>query len=633
MFFAQGGEKEVIQKLTGNKQFEEKTLELQNANVEKDEWIKDSEGLREVEGKKHSEGGVFVHLEDGAKVLSDKGQLGKEFAKSLSEEFDLKFKKDTTYAEALNKIQNKIGLGKVVEEQEKIISRIDYQQKNVKDENTLSANIEVLSSKLKDAEDRKKPLEEKSEEVFDRLFEHQESQKKDKENTTGVFADGGKQPSNRIANKFENWEYYKHQNEIPSVGSGIFGKEIDKVGASQDIQRVFPSLYSKYFKEGSNLPTNVKEFQQDTQRHYYNMLDSAKNLYGEESEDYKQLEEQLKQDGFTDGSVKTDVRSFDNKFGNFTSTRPNYSLKLLPEDVHKKVTEAGVNTVGELKTKFPEEYETYINTLGFTIPEDAWLGKKNVEVPTTTETEGVVEDITKNTEANKPIEREEMQSRMGVANLPDQTPLIPTGMASHLKTNRRYERLDFKDISPEQQLAELNKATERAENNLDMMPPQQKASLSANLLATQADQTNKILSQTNQFNTQGQQQIDNQNAQIQAREADASASDALNYEQRQLLAEAKTQADYNQFYNTLQRNDLLNYNVVNDLNLSNQLYDDFQFTDRGIESKGHPTQFKKPKDYKTQYDKQFEYDVRRKMEKDAYDKSVAEEAKRRQTNK
>lgn len=635
IFFADGGEKEIHQKLVGNKQFEETTETLQNANVEEGEWILDSQGLRKVMGEKHSEGGVDVHLEDGAKVLSDKGVLGKELATSLSKEYEVKLNPKNTYSEALDKINKKIGLEEVIEEQEKLVKKIDYQQKNVKDENTLSANIEVLSGKMKDLEDKKTPLQDKSIEVFAKMFEAQETKKPKDESNQGIFAEGGEQPKPafRIANMFENWDYFKHQNEVPSSGSGVFGKEINKPEAINEIKRVFPTLSAKYFKEGSNTPTNSKEFQQDTNRYYYDLLKSAENLYGVDSDKYKQIASEIERERFTDGAYETDVRSFDGKFGNFTSTRPNYELELLPEDVHKKVKEAGVNTIGQLREKFPEEYKTYIDSLDFTIPDDAWLGKTTVNADGSELLDEVVIEVDKKeTTTGKKIEDSPQQTRMGVLNTPDQTPMVPQGMDAHLKTSRRYERLDFRDISPEQQLMELNKLTERAENNLDMMPEQQKASLSANLLATQADQTNKILSQTNQFNTQGQQQIDNLNAQIQVQENNANAQDALNYEQRQLLAEAKTIADYNNFHNTVQRNNLMNYNQINDLNLSNALYDHFQFTDQGVEAKGNRAQFGVMGANGLTPEQKFEADVKRKMEEEDYATKVAREAKNRLKN-
>lgn len=599
IFFAEGGQKQVYKALTGNKQFEEKNIHEINANVEDSEWIKDSEGLREVEGKKHKDGGVDVKLEDGAKVLSDKRTIGRDLAKQLSKQYEVSLKASNTYAEALDKVQIKLGLEDVNKEQEKLIEKIDYQQKNVKDENTLSANIEVLSSKLKDLEDKKKPLEAESAKVFEELFQKQEESKSpDEKVNTGVFAEGGEQgePNYRQKNIYENWEAYKKQHEIPNVGSGIFGKEIDKTKVLTEIKRLFPTISSQYIGEDGKV-TKPKEFQQAIQNYYYDFLTTAKNLYGADSEKYKQIEAQVNKDRFTDGDPTKDVRSFDGKFGNFTSTRPNYGLELIPTEVKKQLDAENIYTVGQLRTQKPEIYQEYIGNKDFAFQDDTFLLEiQNApEVVQEAQAEKSQPPTANNTATNtvQPIPTTDgLGTRMGVANLPDQTPLAPDAMGAHLKTNTRYERADFRAISPEQQLMELQKMTERAENNLDMMPPQQRASLSANLLATQADQASKIIAQTNQFNTQGQNQIDNINRQIQMQEENANNANALNFEQRQMLAEAKTQADYHNFINKVKENELLNYNTINNLNLSNMMYDNFQFTDQGIESKGIPPQFK-----------------------------------------
>lgn len=603
IFFSEGGQKQIYKTLTGNKQFEEKNIHEVNANVEDSEWIKDSEGLREVEGKKHKDGGVDVKLEDGAKVLSDKRKIGQNLAKELNKQYEVSLKATHTYAEALDKIQIKLGLDKINSEQEKLIEKIDYQQKNVKDTNTLSANLEVLSSKLKDLEDEKKPIEEQSKRVFEQLFQKQEEGKAPEEKiNTGVFEEGGTQsePKYRIKNIYEDWEAYKKQKEIPNVGSGVFGSEIDKTQVISEIKRLFPNISSQYIGEDGKVK-KPKEFQQAIQNYYYDMLTTAKNLYGQDSPKYKEFEAQVYKDGFTSGDPTKDVRSFDGKFGNFTSTRPNYGLEIVPEEIKKQLDAEGIYTIGQLKEKKPEIYQQYVGSKDFGFQDDAHILSFEEAQPTPTQ-ENESENLNPasaqpTNEVSQTPTADGLGTRMGVANLPDQTPLTPDTMGAHLKTNTRYERADFKAVSPEQQLMELQKMSERAENNLDMMPPQQRASLSANLLATQADQTTKILQQTNQFNTQGQNQIDNINRQIQMQEQNAVNSNALNFEQRQMLAEAKTQADYHNFINKVKENDLLNYNTINNLNLSNMMYDNFQFTDRGVEEKGIPPAFKQMLSY------------------------------------
>src|SRR5690606_3725328 len=345
------------------------------------------------------------------------------------------------------------------------------------------------------------------------------------------------------------------------------------------------SIYEAHFDEGSITPRDVRDYQATYNRFSYEAGDALKEFYGEDSEEYLKAIKFLEENRFTDS--EDEVRGQDNKYGNFASTRPSIAVKMIPQEELDKLKEEGINTIGQLRARHPEIYNKYSKGVDF--PDDVWLapteGTASQEAPTEEEDTptGSVED------------REDLtttqQDRMGVFLAPDQTPLPPDSLQAHLKTTRRYERLDYKDISPEQQLVELNKQVERSENNLDMMPPQQRAAVSANMLATQADATNKLLFQTQQVNQQGRQQIENANAQIQMRENIANAQDALNYEQRQLLAEAKTDADLRNFYNTLQRNNLMNFNTINNLNLSNALYDNFQFTDRGIEAKGGAPQW------------------------------------------
>lgn len=590
IFFEDGGEKRLTKSLTGDFQFgldKENPVTNPNAIVEDKEFIKDSEGTRQVLGDTHEQGGEPVVLEENSKVLSDNLKVGKLTARDINAEYDVKVKATDTYATALEKIRDSIGLTKLIKEQEDLIKKVDEQQKETKDENTLSANLEILSAKINDNQAEKESLEPLFEGAFQKLFEKQEASKPKEESEEAVYADGGthKTPKWRIPNAYENSEYYTKQSLIDPKENEIYGDKIEKQKAIEENKRLFPTLSAVYFQDGLNRPNDTGAFQQDINTYYSGLLDSAKEMYGEGSTFYKELKNQIEQDKFVD--EEGNVRSKDKKFGNWTSTRPNYSFPLLPKDVYEEVSKSGVNTAGQLKEKFPEYYKEYVEKAG-TLHNDAWLSEKE-ETPTAESGDTASPEV--NEDSGK-VEKVEVD-RMGVLNMPDQRPLTPTALQSHLKTNRRYERMDFTEVSPEAQLSELNKLTERAENNLSMMPASQRAAVSANLLATQADQTSKILSQTEQYNKQGYDRIQNINAQINDREEDAGASDALNFEQRQMLAEAKTRKDYETFYNTLARNNMANYNTINNLNLSNALYDNFKFTDRGVELLGD-TKFTAP---------------------------------------
>lgn len=387
---------------------------------------------------------------------------------------------------------------------------------------------------------------------------------------------------NRVANKYEASAYaYQRQGEVGYGG-------IDKNSAGEEIKNLFPTLYNEHF-EGST-PRDSKEFQQSLQRYYYNVLDNAKILYGADSEKYKQLEAQIQQDMFTDEGTDSSIRSFDGKFGDYTATRPNYTLELLPEDIYKEVKENGVNTLGQLREYNPEYYEKYVSGRGLSAHDDVWLGSVTGSEETEGGSQGASTDNTSSDETTKtPVT--ERRNNMGIRLTPDLSQLPPSAQQAHLKTNRRYQRADFVGIDPQAQLNQLAVLTGRAQDSLESLPAHQRAALSANMLATQGQQASNIIQQTSQYNNQLFNQIQNQNSRIQMAEENASAQDALNYEQRQFLAQAKTDNDFRNYFNAAMVQNHQNFRDIETTNKINHLYNDFQLTDRGYESFGKGPRF------------------------------------------
>lgn len=595
IFFQDGGQKKLEKSLTGSYQYgidPSKPYVQPNAEVEKGEFIQDSQGVREVVGNKHKDGGVKVRLEDYSKILSDNLQVGEDVVKEVKEVFGVSVSKKDTYAKVLKKIFDKIGLTEIIEEQEKIIAKLKKQQDNTKDAETLSLNTEVLSAKINELEEDKKPKEEEARKVFDYLFQKQEQSKEGIVEDENNFQDGGiygEAPSPQlsyplgIVNSQIRDEYIRKQGLVGgSSPRGVYGTEVDKTKATSETSTILPSLWEKHFDKDAITPRDVLSYQSDYNAFSISADSALKDFYGEDSADYLQASSFLSANRFTDDDK--DVRFKDNLYGNYTSTRPSVAVKMIPKEELEKLKEEGINTIGQLKARHPDIYSKYNKGVDF--PDDVWLAPTETPAKKEEDTKEDVPNTGDSQDRDNLGQVENIPDRMGLFLAPDQTPLPPDSLEAHLKTTRRYERMDYTDISPEQQLAELNKQTERVQNNLDMMPPQQRAAMSANFLATQSDATNKLLQQTQQINQQGRQQIENANAQIQMRENIDNAQDALNYEQRQLMAQARTDADLRNFYNTLQRNNLMNFNTINNLNLSNALYDNFQFTDRGIEAKG-----------------------------------------------
>jgi hypothetical protein len=135
MYKAEGGEVdqdriltgEVLTGVSGNNQAVEP-----NTEIEDGEYVlsKDGQSIK-VEGKKHSQGGEDVELQEGDKVISDKLKLKGSNAKAVRDMFDIKAKAKDTYATVVDRVYKKIGLEKLIKEQEQVISRIRQQEEKL----------------------------------------------------------------------------------------------------------------------------------------------------------------------------------------------------------------------------------------------------------------------------------------------------------------------------------------------------------------------------------------------------------------------------------------------------------------------------------------------------------------------
>lgn len=165
-----------------------------NAEIEGGEYIKLPQGnVKKAEGPKHTQGGIKTNLPENTEVISDSIYLTKSEVLKLEKEFEVNLSTKDTYATALDKYSKKIGLKKLNDEQEDIISLLkkEIEKKSV-DKGTSLINNEYLSNKIYDIESKKKPLEDKRKKFFDKVFDIQESKKK-QENKEGEFKFGGVQ--------------------------------------------------------------------------------------------------------------------------------------------------------------------------------------------------------------------------------------------------------------------------------------------------------------------------------------------------------------------------------------------------------------------------------------------------------
>ena len=174
--YKEGGETEKLttgEYVTGMKGAESES----NIEVEEGEWMLFNNGdVSKVLGDKHKDGGEKMNVEPGTKIISAYTKIGKDTAKEIRDKYEIKLKAKDTYATALDRINKKIGLEKLGQEQEELISEMEA-QKDTKDKSTYDLNMQLISSRLKEIEDEKKPLEQQRREAFTSIFEMQESKK------------------------------------------------------------------------------------------------------------------------------------------------------------------------------------------------------------------------------------------------------------------------------------------------------------------------------------------------------------------------------------------------------------------------------------------------------------------------
>lgn len=163
--------------LTGN--FIEGDDDHQNPNteVERGEYLQTPDGsTMEVLGDKHSTGGELLDMPEGTKVVSDYLKIGSKTATFFKKEHGLNVKSNNSYATVLDKYKQKIGLTSLLDEEAKLMEKLD-KQKDVKFEGTREINEQVLSEKINEIQSQKQELENKFENFTNLVFDRQEQSK------------------------------------------------------------------------------------------------------------------------------------------------------------------------------------------------------------------------------------------------------------------------------------------------------------------------------------------------------------------------------------------------------------------------------------------------------------------------
>ena len=678
IFFANGGtKKEVAKELAGNYQapLTKDRLHLANAEVEKNEYVFDSKGIRKFGGSTHENGGTPVKLEDGARILSDHSKIGADLAKELTKSLKLPFRATDTYAKALDRFNKASDLPKLNKEIEGFILKMDSEKS--KDKTTLALNNQFLNNTLNSKNKQKQPLEKEMAGFFDMLFESQESSKKEESGykmqmggdysalaakynisperakellkTLPHYQEAGfVNPFTALAKQLgfdkgserpENMsdaEYYQKEAQKRVIGETkgkartytdkekelikkhyskfvLDKKSLDNLNKAIDNNElVFNPGMLETIGTGKVLPIQLQHkdnadgtyggqdearingylynetFKQKTGRDFNpNNPDDTKLIYNEVIPALK--EKGIVYQGAPFRNQKTDA------YGNIVASEPGFV-------VSKAAKKSGDVDLDAFRKQSPGGKQMIADEYGIPVEqlEESSKNPTNKFLKLTGETKPIVPGVTPETPSTgtvrfgetpfkftpktpvEELEKVKDKNRRGLLLLPDQSPMLPNLLPS-TKIQRRFSRIGYNDMSPEQALTEMNRSEVGAQNQLKDMSPQQRAAALVALTGNANAQSNKVIADVNRANAAGRNAVDSYNAKISDAEENASAGDALNYEQRIHTTLGNYDKELRGYYDKLASNNMNNWKTVEAFNRYNALNPDVQFTGEGYE--------------------------------------------------
>jgi hypothetical protein len=551
--FQKGGE--FVKKLTG-----EYTTPLDendptiNAEVEQGEYLQSPDGeISKALGETHEAGGTKVNLEGGTRIVSDHLKLGGINAKHYKENFDLEVKATDTYAKVLDKFTQKSGLQKIVDEQEKVIEQLKKSEESAQgssvSESTNNLNKMFLSEKLAELEQEKAPLLEARKSLMEDVFNRQEASKPVEESSEEQYEKGGEVPQYQRGDltpyqgegsfSLDNLENFYRQ----SRGLGYTGKK--QIGDIQQwMAKNYPEEVVNYFtKSGQPLTAKHVDLIKSNSRDVFAKTGISPN---KTSADYTSEEKVALQNALGERANKEFYLQ------GFTDNKWDWRAPVMGVP---PLAPAGLNAQ---KISAPQLPNFYREPEKSPILEDTEVGK--------------IKD-----------KQEDTRKSLNLMSLPNQAPMMPDSLEGALKVTRRYDRVNPMQLSPEQQIGAIKGQEAQAIEQINQLPESQRAGALANLSAITQENLAKVYSDINRANLASDNQAQQFNAQTQAQEENARASDLQSYENKIMRAKATTDSDRRGYYNQLEAVNLANYNAVNNVNLLNQMYDNYGYNGSSVE--------------------------------------------------
>lgn len=638
-----------------------KSMEDQaNVEVEKGEYVEQpGEAPMEAMGQKHADGGTPVSLEQGTKVITDDTTIEPDFAKYIRDTYGIKATPKDTYATLMDRYKAKIGLKSAYDDQKKALDKLKKNDK-IDDENTRRLNASVLSKAINDSNETVNGLEGRFTDFANVIYKEQEDRKMKKDEDT-YFAKGG-EIDNIISRSIK--EYGLTEDDVAEAKKELLKKvagirqKMEKGGSSLfDYLLTFRPVENKY-----NNKDNTFGYQRqgqdgsygginaDERLEYYKtfmplaydaymsapkataakaLQDAIYNTTGgwmglataenpiianaEALRDYTTLVSFGGED--SQGNYPEDKKAAyhdrmrDNKFGQYSSSRPMIGLDVVTEDQHKALNDAGITHFSQL---FSDKNKDIVNKI---LGEDmlkmqALRSMKGMEgLDFILDPHKVAPGPMDIGDVEDPDVKLDMPELIDASTLPKTKTNTNTGKLD----NNRGERnivgggLDFPEVfrmtpgsvtteglerhyaptvdpvlrSADQYMVEANRAFQSQLDQMGNVPDSQRGALSSNLQAIMSSNIGKYINEVEQGNVAQRTWADNVNAQSWANTYDKNIAQRQAYQQRILQGLAINDENWARYFDSVNDEIQQKWNTATTMNTLRSIFGDVKIGPNG----------------------------------------------------
>lgn len=638
-----------------------KSMEDQtNVEVEKGEYVtQPGEAPMEAMGQKHADGGTPVSLEQGTKVITDDTTIEPDFAKYIRDTYGIKATPKDTYATLMDRYKAKIGLKSAYDDQKKALEKLKKNDK-IDDENTRRLNASVLSKAINDSNETVNGLEGRFTDFANVIYKEQEDRKMKKDEDT-YFAKGG-EIDNIISRSMK--EYGLTEDDVAEAKKELLKKvagirqKMEKGGSSLfDYLLTFRPVENKY-----NNKDNTFGYQRqgqdgsygginaDERLEYYKtfmplaydaymsapkataakaLQDAIYNTTGgwmglataenpiianaEALRDYTTLVSFGGED--SQGNYPEDKKAAyhdrmrDNKFGQYSSSRPMIGLDVVTEDQHKALNDAGITHFSQL---FSDKNKDIVNKI---LGEDmlkmqALRSMKGMEgLDFILDPHKVASGPMNIGDVEDPDVKLDMPELIDASTLPKTNTNTNTGKSDNNRGGRNIVGggLDFPEVfrmtpgsvtteglerhyaptvdpvlrSADQYMVEANRAFQSQLDQMGNVPDSQRGALSSNLQAIMSSNIGRYINEVEQGNVAQRTWADNVNSQSWANTYDKNIAQRQAYQQRILQGLAINDENWARYFDSVNDEIQQKWNTATTMNTLRSIFGDVKIGPNG----------------------------------------------------